>query len=94
VESLASSLPLKSVTLFGSQASGRATAFSDVDVLVVYAGTARGDAYALVRRSFEIRGLEAHVYSEDEASALGAVIERMVRGGIEVYRRSADAGPV
>lgn len=82
---LAASLPLKHVTLFGSQATGRATAFSDIDVLVIYAGPARSDAYALVRRTLAIRGLEPHVYTEQEASLLGPVIDRMVRGAIKLY---------
>jgi hypothetical protein len=61
------------------------------DASGIYSGRSRSDAYELVRRAFEIRGLEAHVYSEDEASRLGNVIHRMARGGIEVYRRPAKA---
>ena len=37
-EELSKKLPLKRVILFGSYASGRQTAASDVDVLVVYEG--------------------------------------------------------
>lgn len=71
--SLAAALPLRRVVLFGSWASGRATAFSDIDLLVVYADPPREDAYVLVRRSVRIRGLEPHVYSEAQAAKLGAM---------------------
>ena len=50
VASLAADLPLRRAVLFGSWASGRATAFSDIDVLVVYADPPRDDAYRVVRR--------------------------------------------
>jgi len=61
---------------------GRATAFSDIDLLVVYADPPRDDAYALVRRGVPIRGLEAHVYAESEAARLAPTLERMTREGI------------
>ena len=41
VERLAPSLPLVRAVLFGSWAKGRATAFSDIDLLVVHAGPRR-----------------------------------------------------
>lgn len=82
---LASALPLTRVVLFGSWATGRATAFSDIDLLVVYAGAARDDAYRLVRRSIPLRGLEPHIYSEDEAEGLRATLDRMTRDGIQLW---------
>jgi uncharacterized protein len=84
VESLASELPVKRAVLFGSWSTGRATAFSDVDVLVVYAGPPRDDAYRVVRRTIRTRGLEPHVYSEDEAAQLESTLERMTRDGAEL----------
>ncbi len=84
VAELARHLPLRRAVLFGSWAAGRATARSDVDLLVVYAGPAREDAYRLVRTVVAVRGLEAHVYSEGEAQALGRVLERMTRGGVDL----------
>lgn len=39
-------LPVRRVVLFGSFAKGRATAHSDVDLLVVYEGPPREDAFA------------------------------------------------
>lgn len=79
---LARALPLRRVVLFGSWATGRATAFSDIDLLVVHAGTAREDAYALVRKLVPIRGLEPHVYAEADAAAAEPMIGRMTRDGI------------
>lgn len=84
VPALARALPLRRVVLFGSWAAGRATAFSDIDLLVVHAGAPRDDAYALVRKLVPIRGLEAHVYSEDEAAALAPTLERMTREGVSL----------
>jgi predicted nucleotidyltransferase len=47
--------------LFGSYARSRQTVASDIDVLVVYAGAVRGDAYGLVRRALDLWRLEPHV---------------------------------
>lgn len=88
VQALAEVLPLELVVLFGSYAAGRQTAASDVDLLVVYAGAPRADAYSLVRRVLDLRGLEPHVYAEEEARALWPTLERMIRGGVQVYSRS------
>ncbi|MFH1928657.1 MAG: nucleotidyltransferase domain-containing protein, partial [Chloroflexota bacterium] len=62
VPALGEKLPLKRVVLFGSYATGRQTVASDIDLLVVYAGQPREDAYALVKRTLNIRRLEPHVY--------------------------------
>lgn len=79
---LGAALPLKRVVLFGSWATGRATAFSDIDLLVVYADPPRGDAYMVVQRAISVRGLEPHVYSEAEAQKLAQTLERMTRDGV------------
>jgi predicted nucleotidyltransferase len=81
---LAAALPLRRVALFGSWASGRSTAFSDVDLLVVHAGPPREDAYALVQTLIPVRGLEPHIYSEAEAAASQATLEHMTRGAVEL----------
>jgi len=81
---LAAVLSLKRVVLFGSWAKGRATAFSDIDLLVVYAGPPREDAYKLVRRCLDLRGLEPHLYAEAEASNLKPTLDRMTREGISL----------
>jgi predicted nucleotidyltransferase len=81
---LARKLLLRRVVLFGSWVTGRATAFSDIDLLVVYAGPPRDDAYAIVRRVVDQRGLEPHVYTESEADALKPTLDRMTRSGIDL----------
>ena len=78
-------LPLVRVVLFGSYARGRQTVASDIDLLVVYAGTVRGDAYALVRRTLNLQRLEPHVYAEEEYVQVSETLERMVQDGITVY---------
>ncbi len=89
---LAARLPLQRVVLFGSWAKGRATAFSDIDLLVIYAGPRREDAYKTVRRCLHLRGLEPHVYAESEAASLRATLDRMTRDGISLMPLGTDGG--
>ena len=84
---LAELLPLKRVVLFGSWAKDRATAFSDIDLLVIHAGPPREETYKLVRRCLRMRGLEPHVYAEAEVAQLQPTLDRMTRGGIELIPR-------
>jgi predicted nucleotidyltransferase len=72
------------VVLFGSWARGRATAFSDIDVLVVYEDPHREDATRLISESVPLRGLEAHVYSQTEAEQIRDVLARMSRDGVDL----------
>ncbi|MFN0070233.1 MAG: nucleotidyltransferase family protein [Chloroflexota bacterium] len=81
---LAARLPLVRAVLFGSWAKGRATAFSDIDVLIVYADPHRDDAYKIVRQCFGLRGLEPHVYSESQAMGISPTLDRMTRDGIDL----------
>lgn len=46
---LQEALPVTRVVLFGSWAKGRATAFSDVDLMVLYKDPPRDDAFRLVK---------------------------------------------
>ena len=85
IPALARALPLARVVLFGSWAQGRATVRSDVDVLVVYAGAPREDAFQTVRQCLDTPGLEPHTYTEAEAAALGSTLERMTAGGVVLY---------
>ena len=77
-------VPLRRVALFGSWATGRATAFSDVDVLIVYEGPPRDDVFRRAWYLLDLRGLELHVYTEAEAADLAPTIERMTRSGVEL----------
>lgn len=84
VRTLQRHLPVQRAVLFGSWAKGRATAFSDIDVLVVYEGTPRDDAFRLVSEAIPLRGLEAHLYSASQAAQLSDILDRMSRGGIDL----------
>ena len=81
---LEKNLPVRLVVLFGSWAAGRATAYSDIDLLVVYAGSPRDDAFKVVRHSIQLRGLEPHVYTETEAEGLRPTLDRMTQNGIQL----------
>jgi len=82
---LAGRLPLRKAVLFGSYARGNFTVASDIDLLLIYKGTHRGDAYSLARRLLAIPGLEVHAYSEEEYRRLGETVRRMEKDGIVVY---------
>jgi predicted nucleotidyltransferase len=94
VHALHAVLPLERVALFGSYSRGRQTVASDVDLLVVYAGAVRTDAYALVRRTLRIRHLEPHVYAAEEYAQARKVLDRMVQDGTCVYSSAPEAGPI
>ena len=91
---LAEILPLKRVVLFGSWAKGKATAFSDVDLLVVYADPPREDAYQIVWKSLDIRGLEPHVYSQQEATERKRSLKQMAEDGILLFPPTQTGRPV
>lgn len=88
-------LPLRKAVLFGSYARGDYTAFSDVDLLVVYAGRVREDAFALTVKTLGLPSLQAHVLSEEEFQEVQPVWERMLRGGVPLWPegvRTPDEG--
>jgi hypothetical protein len=77
-------LPLCLVSLFGSWARGNYTAASDIDLLVVYSGPEREDAFAIVKTSMEIEGLEPHVYSERAYLEMKPLISRMLEKSVPI----------
>lgn len=85
VGALTSMLPVKRVVLFGSWSIGKETVFSDIDLLVIYAEPIREDDYEQVRRYIKLRGLEPHVYSEQQAENLRSTLERMTENGIVLF---------
>lgn len=85
LEALRRSLPVVRVVLFGSYAKGNYTVASDIDLLVVYRGPRREDAYNLVRRAVDLPRLEPHVYTEEEYAAIQKTLDRMTRGGRVIY---------
>jgi len=78
-------LPLVRVILFGSYAKGNFTAYSDIDLLVVYSGQPRDDAFALTKKILALRGLEPHLYTESEYHQHREVIDRMTQDGIVLF---------
>ena len=82
-------LPLLKVVLFGSYAKGNYTAGSEVDVLVVYRGSPRLDAYEIVWRTLRIPRLEPLVYAEEEQRAFQETLARMTKDGIVLYSASS-----
>jgi predicted nucleotidyltransferase len=85
IEKLAGKLPLSSVVLFGSYAQGNYTVASDVDLLVIYRGKERQDAFATVKKTLDIPLLEPHVHSEAEYERLKTVIDRMIADGVVLF---------
>jgi len=80
-------LPLLLVTLFGSYAQGNYTVASDIDLLVVYRGKKKREAYAIIRRALHIPHLEPHVYSQGEREKIKDTLQRMTKKGIILYQR-------
>lgn len=82
-------LPLVRVVLFGSWAAGRHTPASDVDLLVIYRGEQREEAFRVVKTTLALPGLEPHVYTHHEAETMRNRLARMAAGGIVLF--PADA---
>ena len=90
-DELAKHLPITRVILFGSYASGRQTATSDVDLLIVYSRPKRNDDYSVCWDTLSIPQLELFVYTEQEyetLKALGSTLPKEVeKKGIVVWTR-------
>lgn len=78
-------LPLLLVVLFGSYVKGNYTAASDVDLLVVYGGKEKEEAFAIVKRALSIPRLEPHLYTEAQFEEMKGEIKMMVKGGIVLF---------
>ncbi|MEM2364726.1 MAG: nucleotidyltransferase domain-containing protein [Candidatus Bathyarchaeia archaeon] len=89
IPALMGKLPLLSVILFGSYAKGRHTAASDVDLLVIYDGPRRPNAYEIVVESLRIPRLEPLVYSRWEFERLAErdppFARALLRDGLAIY---------
>lgn len=94
LEALKEKLPLLLVVLFGSYAKGNYTVASDVDLLVVYEGKDRKDAFATVKKTISIPRLEPHVYSESEYEEVKETIRKMTRDGITLFKRRETIGEI
>jgi hypothetical protein len=82
---LEAELPLSRVVLFGSYAKGRYNVGSDIDLLIVYRGEEREDAYATTKRLLDLPLLEPHLYTEEQHKKLKSTLDKMAEGGIELY---------
>jgi len=83
-------LHLLRVVLFGSYAKGNFTVGSDVDLLIVYKGGNRADAYAVAKRILDIPQLEPHLYSEDEYKEMEGIINKMSDGGVLILSEGSS----
>ncbi|MEM2981841.1 MAG: nucleotidyltransferase domain-containing protein [Candidatus Bathyarchaeia archaeon] len=83
-------LPVSDVILYGSYATGRYTAGSDIDLIVVYEGDVRHDAYRTVVKTINLPRLEPKVYTKEQFEALISHSERFAetlrREGVTIYR--------
>lgn len=61
-------LRVSRIILYGSYAQGRYTAGSDIDVIVVYKGEEKSDAYKLVVEEIGLPRLEPKVYTKEQFS--------------------------
>jgi predicted nucleotidyltransferase len=76
------------VVLFGSYDRGNYTVASDVDLLVVYGGEQKEEAYAIAKRTLAIPHLEPHVYSEREYEGAKGAVKNMIKDRIVIFARS------
>jgi len=88
---LESRLPLVRVVLFGSYAKENYTVGSDVDLLVVYHGKRRDDAFALVKHVFDIPRLEPHIYTQEEYAEIQGTLSKMTADGIVCFQKREQA---
>jgi len=56
--------------LFGSYAKNRYTAASDIDILIIYRGQERDDAFKVVMDQLRLPRLEPRIYTEEQFSEL------------------------
>ena len=86
LEDLQKKLPLLLVVLFGSYTRGNHTVASDVDLLVVYKGREREEAYAVVKKTVDVLSLEPHVYSQAQYHRMRRTIDKMIKGGVVLFQ--------
>lgn len=85
VEALRGKLPVVSAFLFGSCAAGRHTAASDIDLLIVYDGAKREDAYNIAWDTFKLPKLQLHIYTCDE-------MKMLVESGSQFIKEALEQG--
>ncbi len=84
-------LPISKVILFGSYAKDKYTVASDVDVLVIYKGKVRSDAYSIVKNTFGIPRIEPHLYTTRQYERMKDTILKMIDDGyIVIYEENPE----
>ncbi|OGF52648.1 MAG: hypothetical protein A2Z21_05050 [Candidatus Fraserbacteria bacterium RBG_16_55_9] len=91
LKGLQEELPLVRVVLFGSYARGNYTVGSDIDLLIVYRGEERVDAYALAKKLLDLPRLEPHIYAEAEDALREEVLRAMTKDGIVLLPSESSA---
>jgi predicted nucleotidyltransferase len=76
-------LPLVRVALCGSYAKGDHG--GKIDLLIIYKGEERADAYPLVKRTLGIPRLEPHLYTEAEYQQAKELLAKMTKGGVVLF---------
>ena len=92
LKELGTKLPLVRVVLFGSYAKGNYTVGSDVDLLIVYQGKPRTNAYAVAKEVLNVPRLEPHLYTEEEYRKLKETIDKMSTSGILLFPKGRENG--
>lgn len=89
-ETISKTLPLRTITLFGSYAERRHTAASDIDILITYEGPRREDDYGLCWDALKLPQLELHIYTvseyEEQRSLGSSLIGEAQKKGIIVWQ--------
>jgi len=87
VKDLETKLPLDRVVLFGSYSQNRYTVGSDIDLLIVYDGKTRQDAYTLTKKTIDILRLEPHLFTVQEYEILKPTLDKMTEKGVLLFSR-------
>lgn len=89
-------LPISRMILYGSYAQDRYTAGSDIDVVVVYRGGERDDAYKVVMNETALPKLEPRIYTEKQFDEVLASSPRfagmLAREGIMIVGTRVENG--
>jgi len=76
-------LPISNIILYGSYSRNLHTPASDIDIVVIYKGDERADAYNIVWEELALPGLEPKVYSVSQFNILGSLPQKR---GIQISR--------
>lgn len=82
---IAKKYKIKRVILFGSYASNKYTASSDIDLLIIHESSDE-NLYKKIRVDLDIRGIELHIYTQEEYKMHKYIIDKMIKHGITIYQ--------